>query len=142
MDWWSAAMLGGVSDSPNQLPSQPQERLLKVVVTLGRDLKVLKVLFTVEGHSGSLDFPFLKTSQQSVPCYQSVSGNLFESTRGWIACIMKRIWSTDLDVHFVSTQNDGNVFTDPLQVSVPVGNVLVGDTRSDVEHDDTALTCG
>ena len=45
-----------------------------------------------------------------------------------------------LNVHLVSAQHDGNVITDPRQVAMPVGNVLVGDAGSDVEHDDTALT--
>lgn len=47
---------------------------------------------------------------------------------------------TDLNVDLVTAENDRNVFTDPLQISVPVGDILVGDTRSNVEHDDTTLT--
>ena len=46
---------------------------------------------------------------------------------------------TYLDIDLVTTQNDGNVFTNTLEVSVPIGNVLVSDTRSNVEHDDTTL---
>lgn len=49
---------------------------------------------------------------------------------------------TYLDVDLVTTQHDRNVLADSLQVSVPVGNVLVGDSGSDVEHDDTTLSCG
>lgn len=49
---------------------------------------------------------------------------------------------TYLDVDLVTTQHDRNVLADSLQVSVPVGNVLVGDSGSDVEHDNTTLSCG
>jgi hypothetical protein len=47
---------------------------------------------------------------------------------------------THLDVDLVTTEDNGNVFTDPLQVSVPVGDVLVGDSGCNVKHDDTALS--
>lgn len=46
---------------------------------------------------------------------------------------------THLDINLVAAQDDGNVFAHTLEVTVPVGNVLVGDTRRDVKHDDTAL---
>ena len=46
---------------------------------------------------------------------------------------------THLDVDLVSTKNDGNVLTDTFEVTMPVGDVLVGDTGGHVEHDDTAL---
>ena len=46
---------------------------------------------------------------------------------------------TYLDIDFVTTENDRNVFADTFEVAVPVGNVLVGDTGGDIEHDDTAL---
>jgi hypothetical protein len=46
---------------------------------------------------------------------------------------------TDLDVDLVSAKNDGDVLANTLEVTVPVGNVLVGDTGSNIEHDDTAL---
>lgn len=47
---------------------------------------------------------------------------------------------TDLDVDLVSAQHDGNVLANTLKIAMPVGNVLVGDSRRDVKHDDTALT--
>lgn len=46
---------------------------------------------------------------------------------------------TNLDVDLVSAKDDGDVLANTLEVTVPVGNVLVGDTRGHVEHDDTAL---
>lgn len=44
-----------------------------------------------------------------------------------------------LNIYFVSAQYDGYIFTDSHQIPVPVGHVLVGDARRDVEHDDGAL---
>jgi hypothetical protein len=49
-----------VPDLPDQLPCQPQERLLEVVVRLRRNLEVLEVLFAMEGNSTRLYFTFLK----------------------------------------------------------------------------------
>jgi len=45
-----------------------------------------------------------------------------------------------LNVDLVSGKNDRNILTNTDEITVPVGNVLVGNSRSDVEHDDTALT--
>jgi len=42
-------------------------------------------------------------------------------------------------VDLVTAENDGNVFTYTLEVTVPVRNILVCDSRCDVEHDDTTL---
>lgn len=47
--------------------------------------------------------------------------------------------SAYLDVDLVTAEDDGDVFTDTLEVAVPVGDVLVGDAGGDVEHNDTAL---
>lgn len=44
-----------------------------------------------------------------------------------------------LDVHFVATQDDGDVLTHAHQVSMPVRHVLVSDSRGDIEHDDSTL---
>ena len=44
-----------------------------------------------------------------------------------------------LDVHFVPTQNNGDVVADSYQVSVPVRDVLVRDTSCYVKHDDGTL---
>lgn len=46
------------------------------------------------------------------------------------------------DVNLVAAENDGNVFTDTDQVTMPVGHVLVGDSRGNVKHDDSTLGCG
>lgn len=47
---------------------------------------------------------------------------------------------TLLDVDLVTTQHNWDVLTNSDQVTVPVRNVLVGDSRGNVEHDDTTLT--
>ena len=45
-----------------------------------------------------------------------------------------------LDVDLVAAQYDGDVLTHPLEVTMPIWDVLVGDAGSDVEHDNAALT--
>ena len=47
--------------------------------------------------------------------------------------------STHLDIDFVAAKNDGDSFTDPFEIPVPVRNVLVGDAGGDIEHDNPAL---
>jgi len=62
LDFWrcerrsSDELEGGVAD---ELTSEPQERLLEVVVRLGGYLEVLQVLLPVEGNGAGLDFPLL-----------------------------------------------------------------------------------
>lgn len=46
---------------------------------------------------------------------------------------------TYLDVDFVTAENDGDVLTNALEIAMPVGDVLVGDTGCHVEHDNTTL---
>ena len=86
----------------DELPCEPQEGLLEVVVGLGGDVVVLEVLHAVEGDGLGLDLALL-------------------------------------DIDLVAGQNNGDVLADADQVTVPVGDVLVCDTRGNVEHDDTAL---
>ena len=45
-------------------------------------------------------------------------------------------------VNLVATKDDGNVLTYTDQVTMPVRHVLIGDSRGDVEHDDSTLSCG
>ena len=47
---------------------------------------------------------------------------------------------TILDLYLVSREHDGDVFTDTSKVTMPVGNVFVGDTGGNVEHDDGTLS--
>ena len=87
----------------NNLPSEPKEGLLKIVIGLGRDVVILEILLAVKHDGLGLDLPVL-------------------------------------DVDLVAGEDDGNVLTDADEVTVPVGNVLVGHTRGHVKHDDGALT--
>lgn len=43
------------------------------------------------------------------------------------------------DFDFVADENNGDVLANASQVTMPVGNVFVRDTRSDIKHDDSAL---
>jgi hypothetical protein len=45
-----------------------------------------------------------------------------------------------LHVNLVTTKYNGDVFTHAFEITMPVRNVLVCDTRGDVEHDNTTLS--
>ena len=47
---------------------------------------------------------------------------------------------TLLDIDLVTTEHDRDVLTDTDKVPMPVWNVLICDSASNVEHDDTAMT--
>ena len=47
---------------------------------------------------------------------------------------------TILDLNFVTAQDDRDVLADSGQITVPVRNILVGNTGSNIEHDDGALS--
>ena len=111
----------------DDLAREPKEGLLEVVVRLRRDFEVLQVLLPVEGDVRSLHFPLLfeSTHALALPSHFTVC----EKGKNII----------HLDVDLVTTKHDGDVLADTLEVAVPVGHVLVRDTRRDVEHDDPAL---
>jgi len=44
-----------------------------------------------------------------------------------------------LDVDLVSGEDDGDVFANANEISMPVRDILVGDSWCNVEHDDGAL---
>ncbi len=44
-----------------------------------------------------------------------------------------------LDIDLVATQHNRNVLADANKITMPVGNVLVSETRSHIEHDDGSL---
>jgi hypothetical protein len=46
---------------------------------------------------------------------------------------------TNLDVNFVSTQDNRDVFADTLKITMPIRDVLVRDPGCDIKHDDSAL---
>jgi len=57
-----------------------------------------------------------------------------------VECDLFRLDLTIFDFNFVPAEDDGDVFADPRQVTVPVGHVFVGDPRGYVKHNDGALT--
>lgn len=99
---WTVKVLAYQLWIANQLPSQPQKWLLKVVIALGANVVILQVLFAMEGDGLGFDFAFF-------------------------------------DVDLISYEHDGYIFTDTDQVTMPIRYVLVGNTRSDIKHDDAAL---
>lgn len=46
------------------------------------------------------------------------------------------------NIYFVATQDNGNVLTNTDQITMPVGYVLIGDSRGDIKHNDSTLSCG
>jgi hypothetical protein len=52
---------------------------------------------------------------------------------------IKSIQNTHLHIDFISAQNDRDVLANAFEVTMPVRDVLVGDTGRDIEHDDTTL---
>ena len=47
---------------------------------------------------------------------------------------------TVFDFDLVSSKDDGDVFANSGKITVPVGNILVSDTRCYVKHNDGALS--
>lgn len=86
-----------------ELSCQPKEWLLKVVVGLGRNIIILKVLLSVEGNLLGFDFAVF-------------------------------------DFDLVSSEYNGDIFADPSQITVPVGNIFVRDTRGNIKHDNSTLS--
>lgn len=104
----------------DEFPGEPEEGLLKVVVGLGRDVVVLKVLLAVEGDGLGLDLALLHVDLVA----GEDDGDVLADT-DQVTCKMLERCRTAL----VSQER-----------TVPVGDVLVCDARCDVEHDDTALS--
>lgn len=44
-----------------------------------------------------------------------------------------------LNIDLVTAKNNGDVLTDTDEITMPVGDVLVGDSRGDIEHDNSTL---
>lgn len=49
-------------------------------------------------------------------------------------------FDANLDIDLVAAQDDWNILANPLQISMPVGDVLVCDPRGHIEHDDATLS--
>jgi len=50
-----------------------------------------------------------------------------------------RLDLTVLDFYLVSREDNWDIFADASEIAMPVGDVFVGDTGGDVEHDDGTL---
>ena len=107
----------GVAD---ELASEPEERLLEVVVGLGGDIVVLQVLLAVEGDGLGLHLSLLDIDLVAAENDGDVFADADEITYSRVSqgCLVTKLWSSH---------------------TVPVGDVLVGDTGGHVEHDDAAL---
>lgn len=46
---------------------------------------------------------------------------------------------TDLNINLVSAQYNGNVLANTLKIAVPIRHILIGDSGSDIEHDNATL---
>jgi hypothetical protein len=104
----------------DEFPGEPEERLLKVVVGLGRNVVVLQVLLSVESDGLGLDLALLDIDLVAGEDNGDVLADTDEIT--WVLLVMR------------CAGLGGEVGR-----TVPVGDVLVCDARGDVEHDDTAL---
>jgi hypothetical protein len=103
----------------DEFPGEPEERLLKVVVGLGRDIVVLEVLLAVEGDGLGLDLALLHVDLVAGKDNGDVLADTDQVTCDGLAKFCTALGSRNR--------------------TVPVGDVLVCDTRGDVEHDNTAL---
>jgi hypothetical protein len=74
---------------PNKLPRQPKKWLFKVVVRLGRNVVVLKVLLAVEGNVLSFDFALLYVDLVSAQNNGDVVTNSGEVTYATVNMIVR-----------------------------------------------------
>ena len=45
-----------------------------------------------------------------------------------------------LNINFVTYENDWNILANSHEILIPLWNVLVSDSRADIEHDDTTVS--
>lgn len=99
----------------SQLSSQPQEGLLKVVVTFCGNIKILKILFTVECDRFGFNFTVFDIDFIAAEDDGDAFANTYEVAL-WLEEVMQKRTRT-----------------------VPVGDVLISNTWGDVKHDNTTL---
>ena len=105
-----------------QLAREPQEGLLKVVVGLGRDVKVREVLLAVEGDLLCLHLSVLHIDLQRAAARTREVSTQHGTSRG-----LSRL---------VSDKHNGDIVDDTNEISVPVRDALVCDAGRHVKHDD------
>ena len=103
-------------------------------VGLGRDLEVLEVLCSVSCYSITGKVKLTLSVESDVSGLHLSLLSISQGSRRVAPPL------AHLDVDLVTAEDNGDVLANPLEVTVPVRDVLVGDSRGDVEHDDTALT--
>jgi hypothetical protein len=109
---------GWVAD---KLACQPEERLLEVVVGLRRDIVVLKVLLSVECDGLGFDFSLLHINLVTGEDDWDVLADANQVTfRENLVDVMQQVGSR-------------------IGRTVPVRNVLVGNSGCNIKHDDAAL---
>ena len=82
----------------------------------------------VESHSSGLDFSVLVFGKNESGCRER--NEKYRKTYFYIDFITAH-W-----------QHDRNVLADTLEITMPIWDVLVGDSRCDIEHEDPALALG
>lgn len=108
------------SSVADKLACKPQEWLFEVVVGFGRDVVVLKILLSVESDGLGFDFTLLHVDlvASQDDRYVLADTNKITSGGGQLKSVL--CWE--------------------YKHTVPVRNVLVGDARRNIKHDDTAVT--
>lgn len=48
--------------------------------------------------------------------------------------------STNLDVDFVPTQDNRDIFADTFEITMPIRHILIRDPGCDIKHDDSTLS--
>ena len=46
---------------------------------------------------------------------------------------------TIFNINLVTAKDNGNIFTNSNQITMPIWNILISDTRCHVEHNDSAF---
>ena len=105
--------------------SKPEKRLFKVIIRFSRDIIVLQVLFAMKSDGFGLDFTFLE-------CKKS-------DPNGSSPVLQKPGFKKYLNIDLISAQNNRNIFANSNQITMPVGYILIGNSRCDIKHNDGAL---
>lgn len=112
---------GGIA---NKLSCKPQERFFEVVVGFGGNIVILKVLLAMESDRLRLDFPLLHVDFVTTQNNRDVLANADKVAYIPRYSLVQIVLTADPSVG---------------RRTVPVGNIFVGDPRSNVKHDNTTL---
>lgn len=124
---------------PCKFPGKVQERFLKVVVALSRNFIILQILLPVECNLLCLYLPVLHINLVSTenngyvltdPKFPTKKQSNLETPLSQI------VKSNSCRLQISSFQS---LLTAPAQISMPCGNVLVGQPGSNIKHDNCTL---